>query len=75
MFDNLLAGRCIQHQASTIQRRSRMMKRLVVLGLLLALFTPMVISLCSCEQKVKVKQEVTDDGQGNRKERIVREFK
>ena len=50
------------------------MKRLKMLILLAILCAPTVITLCSCERKVEVKESVTDDGQGNRTETTVRKF-
>ena len=50
------------------------MKRLKMLILLAILCAPATITLFSCERKVEVKQEVTDDGQGNRNETTYRKF-
>jgi hypothetical protein len=51
------------------------MKRLSAFILLVVLCVPAMITLFSCDRRTDVKQEITDDGQGNRKETTVREFK
>ena len=51
------------------------MKRLKAFILLVLLCLPATVTLFSCDRRTDVKQEVTDDGQGNRKETTVREFK
>ena len=51
------------------------MKRLKMLILLAILCLPATFTLFSCDRRTDVKQEITDDGQGNRKETTVREFK
>jgi hypothetical protein len=50
------------------------MKILKLLILLAILCAPTVVTLCSCDRKVEVKQSVTDDGQGNTTETTVRKF-
>ncbi len=51
------------------------MKKLRVLVLLAFVCAPAAATLVSCERKVEVKQEITDDGKGNIKESTVRKFK
>ena len=50
------------------------MNKLKALILLAVLFAPVTLPLFSCDRKTDVKQEVTDDGKGNRSETTIRKF-